>query len=389
MSIKTSIQWCDSTINFVMGCSGCELFPTVAKIFSKIIEVLDRDGVRVGQGELMRVFTSRIEQLQADAGVDRATIQAEFYTANTSNLYVARTDFSNAIADLVGVPSVAHTIQSAIEAQIKCYAAKLHLMRRFDIRNPTKHTNRGYAKLFEGHEVFADRIETVAKWPDLKNIARPDKPSIDAQQSRMVFVSDMGDAMSEEFFSVCETAVNIFSTTGGKHLYLWLTVIWRSFEAPNDRLTKRPATMAKFGRLIGQFPRNVCVMTSVTGKDSIYHIQELKNVPASIRGLSVEPPFEKLPELNLEGIDWLIVGGESGARKNVSAFHCEWALDLRRQCQQQNVSFFLKQLGSRPVDRGQELQLSDKHGGDWSEWPDELSTRNFPAHFVLEPRLDS
>jgi hypothetical protein len=58
MSIKTSIQWCDSTMNFVMGCSGCELFPTVAKIFTKIIEVLDRDGVRMGQGELMRVFAS-------------------------------------------------------------------------------------------------------------------------------------------------------------------------------------------------------------------------------------------------------------------------------------------------------------------------------------------
>jgi hypothetical protein len=94
-------------------------------------------------------------------------------------------------------------------------------------------------------------------------------------------------------------------------------------------------------------------------------------------------------KLNLKGIDWVIVGGESGSgSKFTRPFALEWAEELRDHCRKHGVAFFMKQLGRNPTRNGQVIRLKDTHGGDWDEWGDEaLKVREFPKAFH-DYRLD-
>lgn len=123
-------------------------------------------------------------------------------------------------------------------------------------------------------------------------------------------------------------------------------------------------------------------MTTVTSTKHLGRIAALRAVDASVRGLSLEPLWESVADkIDLTDIDWVIVGGESGAKANVSPFHMEWVHELRDRCHEQGVAFFVKQLGSRPFHNGKELTLVDGHGGDWSEWPIEFCQREMPDYF--------
>ena len=73
-------------------------------------------------------------------------------------------------------------------------------------------------------------------------------------------------------------------------------------------------------------------------------IDVLRNVPASVRFVSCEPLIEDLGELNLSGIDWVIVGGESGP--NARPMKEEWVLNIKRQVETEGAAFFFKQWGT-------------------------------------------
>ena len=116
-------------------------------------------------------------------------------------------------------------------------------------------------------------------------------------------------------------------------------------------------------------------------------IDHLRRTPAAVRFLSVEPMLEEI-RINLEGIDWVICGGESGP--GARPFDLAWARSLRDQCKAAGVLFFMKQAGSLPHDgervlygvgpygpakEGLEpvwLQFKDKKGGDPAEWPGDV-----------------
>ena len=99
----------------------------------------------------------------------------------------------------------------------------------------------------------------------------------------------------------------------------------------------------------------------------------------TIRFLSVEPLWEEVTLADrLNGISWLIVGGESSQGNQAEEFKTEWAEELREECRRAKTAFFLKQLGSKPTRRGQRLMLPDRHGGDWSHWPRNLRVRQMP-----------
>ena len=89
-----------------------------------------------------------------------------------------------------------------------------------------------------------------------------------------------------------------------------------------------------------------------------------------MRGLSIEPQFDRIPgdEIDLSGIHWVILGGESGKGKFVRPFHLEWAVELVESCQKQGVAVFVKQWGTSPLWKGKEVKLKDDHGGEWDEW---------------------
>ena len=125
-------------------------------------------------------------------------------------------------------------------------------------------------------------------------------------------------------------------------------------------------------------------MTTVTSADTLYRVDALRSVDAHVRALSIEPLWTAIADsLDLNGIDWVIVGGESGTLDRVTPFHVEWAEGLRHVCSEAGVAFFVKQLGRNPTRNGCRIVLKDKHGGNWDEWDEPLRVREAPEYFHL------
>lgn len=112
-------------------------------------------------------------------------------------------------------------------------------------------------------------------------------------------------------------------------------------------------------------------------------IPVLREVPAALRFLSVEPLLEPLdlsPFLAKGGIGWVIVGGESdqgGARAR--PFDLEWCEEVVNACRAFKVPVFVKQIGSRPVTAGLGYRIRERHGGDPDEWPEWMRVREVPT----------
>jgi protein gp37 len=127
-------------------------------------------------------------------------------------------------------------------------------------------------------------------------------------------------------------------------------------------LTKRSPRLRK---LAGQlsWPANLWVGVSVEDSRRMFRVDDLRAVPAAVRFLSCEPLIGALPGLNLAGIGWVIVGGESGpAHRAVDPL---WVTDIRDRCTSSGVPFFFKQWGGRtPKAGGRELD-----GRLWDEMP--------------------
>ena len=153
-------------------------------------------------------------------------------------------------------------------------------------------------------------------------------------------------------------------------------------------LTKRPQHICKFlppdwGTGYG----NVWLGTTVENRKNGYpRIDALRKVPAALRFLSCEPLLENLPELDLSGIDWAIVGGESGAQAR--PFDIAWARQIKQQCTRSSTAYFFKQLGRRPQENGTSYPLAhqlpsgsrDSHGVLMSNFPRDLQVQQWPTH---------
>lgn len=127
-------------------------------------------------------------------------------------------------------------------------------------------------------------------------------------------------------------------------------------------LTKRADRLAEIAMEL-PWPENVWMGVSVESEKYIPRIVDLQTVPAAVRFLSLEPLLGPLSGLPLKGIDWVIVGGESGpgARPMDKA----WVLEIQRQCKTAKVPFFFKQWGGVQKHRtGRELQ-----GKTWDQMP--------------------
>ena len=89
-------------------------------------------------------------------------------------------------------------------------------------------------------------------------------------------------------------------------------------------------------------------MTVENRQHGLPRLDWLRQVPAQIRFVSVEPLLEDLSKLNLNGIHWVIVGGESGPKAR--PMRQEWVLNIKRQCEEQHSAFFFKQWGGWGAD---------------------------------------
>lgn len=232
-----------------------------------------------------------------------------------------------------------------------CYAGSDHERKDGKVK--------GFSPRFEILTFWPGRMTKAAGWRDLRGSARPDKPWLDGMP-RMIFVSDMSDALSAAVsFEYLEAEIidNVTSPKGRRHAWLWLS--------------KRPARMAKFSGWLGEhgraWPDNLWAGTSIINKPMLAGIDHLARVggDTTTRFLSVEPQWEDL-DIDVSPVDWVIHGGESP--KNPRPFRIEWAEDLRARCRESGKPYFLKQLGGSVVHGDRTLELRDRHGGDWSEW---------------------
>jgi protein gp37 len=115
---------------------------------------------------------------------------------------------------------------------------------------------------------------------------------------------------------------------------------WHLFQV----LTKRSERLLELSPLL-QWPDNVWMGVSVENQDYTFRIDHLRRTTAKVKFLSLEPLLGPLPNLDLKGIDWVIVGGESGP--GARPMSEPWAIDIRNQCQMAGVPFFFKQWGGR------------------------------------------
>lgn len=366
MSDQTKIQWCSSTVNPIMGCGGCELFPAPAEVLGEIDRALGKM-VEWPKETSRAIFRRLVEEAFANIA---NPLEGHSRAISTTNIWHFRELFVEEVAAAHG-KKAGQVAAFVIGQAVTCYAARLHLNKGRSLLNPTRQANPGYAPAFEKLTRFQGRVWKMAGMKDLFGADDPDKPWMQGLP-RLIFVSDMGDAFSNERdfgFLEAEVIEPIRSAEGAHHLWLWLT--------------KRPDRMARFGEKIRGFPPNVCAMTTITGPAKLDRIEALRYIPASVSGLSLEPLWERIPanRLNLYGISWVIAGGESGRAEYVRPFDVEWAEEIRDHCQRRKAAFFLEQLGRVPRLGGDAMILRDNHGGDWDEWPETLRVREFPEYF--------
>lgn len=170
---------------------------------------------------------------------------------------------------------------------------------------------------------------------------------------RVVFVNSMSDLFHARVpLSFVQEIFDVMAATP-QHTY--------------QALTKRASRMRKVADKL-DWPSNLWMGVSVENADVVDRIDELREVPASVRFLSCEPLLGPLEDLNLEGIDWVIAGGESGP--NHRPMDPAWVVDIRDQCLAAEVAFFFKQWGGRtPKQRGRTLE-----GRTWDQYPQPAAT---------------
>ena len=199
---------------------------------------------------------------------------------------------------------------------------------------------RGYENGF-GFSIMPDRL----------------KQPINKKKPTKYFVNSMSDLFHEKMpIDFLNKILSIIDLTP-RHIYQILTKRENAmFEYFNNR----------------NVPNNIWLGVSVEDKkNGVPRIDKLRNIEATIKFLSVEPLIEDLGQIDLKGIDWVIVGGESGV--NARPMKKEWALNIQRQCEEQNVAFFFKQWGTWGADgvkRSKKTNGRILEGKEWSQYPE-------------------
>ena len=181
------------------------------------------------------------------------------------------------------------------------------------------------------------------------------------KKSRKIFVNSMSDLFHER---VSESfIVKVWDVMRGTphHNY--------------QILTKRPERMAQILlHRIGCVLPNVWLGTSVENRDAIVRLDHLCRTPAAVRFVSFEPLIGAIGTVDLGGIDWAIVGGESG--RNARPIQEEWVDEIYIQCVRYGTAFFFKQWGTWGKDnkrRSKSANGREYRGRTWDDMPGTLS----------------
>ena len=168
------------------------------------------------------------------------------------------------------------------------------------------------------------------------------------KRPRLIFVNSMSDLFHPDV--PVQFIQGVFDVMSRAH--------WHTFQI----LTKRADRLAAIGPSL-PWPENVWMGVSVENRKYTDRVRDLSRVPAAVRFLSVEPLIGPIPRLPLTGVDWVIVGGESGPKAR--ACNAEWIRQIRDRCIGRGIPFFFKQWGgTRKKVTGRVLD-----GRTWDEMP--------------------
>src|SRR5207249_3388869 len=210
-------------------------------------------------------------------------------------------------------------------------------------------------------EAFAERFRGVKGHPyeqgfDLRLVPQKLAEPLRWRTPKMVFVNSMSDLFHDDVpDDYIEAVVSVM-----------LRADWHTYQV----LTKRSARLAKLlaGRL-REAATASHIWWGVSAENRQYslpRIRDLQSAPAAVRFLSIEPLLEDLGTLDLRGINWVIVGGESG--RGARPMSREWVISIRDQCAKVSVPFFFKQWGG--VHKKRAGRMLD--GRTYNEFPPRL-----------------
>ncbi|MBI5558886.1 MAG: phage Gp37/Gp68 family protein [Deltaproteobacteria bacterium] len=168
------------------------------------------------------------------------------------------------------------------------------------------------------------------------------------KKPRTIFVNSMSDMFHEDISD--EFICRVFEVMQKAH--------WHKFQV----LTKRAERLAGLEQKLA-WPKNVWMGVTVEKDDYRHRIDLLRNTNAAIKFLSMEPLLSDVPRMNLTGIDWVIVGGESGP--GARPMEQTWVESIQSQCEDKNTPFFFKQWGG--VNKKKAGRLL--HGKTYNERP--------------------
>jgi protein gp37 len=141
------------------------------------------------------------------------------------------------------------------------------------------------------------------------------------------------------------------------------------FQAMNDNkhhtfqiLTKRSERLREMAPKL-YWSENIWMGVTIESNGYVRRADDLRKVDAAVRFLSLEPLLGPLPDLELDGIDWVIVGGESGP--GARPMKEKWVLDIKQKCEKENIPFFFKQWGGINRKKAGRLLL----GKTWDNYP--------------------
>ncbi|MGC2175358.1 MAG: phage Gp37/Gp68 family protein [Acidimicrobiales bacterium] len=200
-----------------------------------------------------------------------------------------------------------------------CYA--LTLSRRLKAMGNPKYQNDGSSR---------------TSGPGFKLTLHPDQLVLPHRwtKPRVIFVNSMSDLFHPDVpDSFIEDVFRVMVDTP-RHTY--------------QVLTKRSQRLSKIAKQL-PWPTNVWMGVSVESDRYVFRANDLRQVPAAVRFISAEPLLGPLPSLNLDGIDWVIAGGESGP--GARPMHPRWAKGIRDHCIEEDVAFFFKQWGAWKPER--------------------------------------
>lgn len=182
------------------------------------------------------------------------------------------------------------------------------------------------------------------------------------RKPQMIFVNSMSDLFHSEIpFEFLQRIFNVMNQAR-----------WHTFQI----LTKRAERLAEFAQALNWTP-NIWMGVTVESVDYLHRIDCLRTVPAAVRFLSMEPLLSDVGQFDLDGIDWVIVGGESGP--GARPMDADWVRNIRDQCQASHVPFFFKQWGG--VNKKKTGKTLD--GIEWNEMPREKNSDECGNRFFL------